>query len=53
MWRIIRMIRKNVKLKNGMVVEVKESNDEIGFIIDVFKGDELIKTETFWYDNFE
>ena len=47
------MIAETIKLKNDMFVNVKESDDEIGFIIDVFKGDELIDTYTYWYGDFE
>lgn len=47
------MIAETIKLQNDIFVNVKESNDdELGFIIDVFKGDELIDTYTYWYDDF-
>jgi hypothetical protein len=48
-------IKERVDLKKGLFVEVKESAEEppMGFIIDVFHGDELVNTYPYWYDDFE
>lgn len=43
------MKRANIKIKHGLEVEIKES--EQGFILDVFRGDDCILTKTFWYDD--
>lgn len=46
------MIREKINLKKDLSVEVKESEEGEGFIIDVFKGEELIDTYTYWYDDY-
>lgn len=46
--------RKEIELpKKGWKVVVKESSEETpeGFIIDVWFEDNLIDTETYWYNN--
>jgi hypothetical protein len=36
-----------------MKIELKESDDKTGFILDVFSGENLIKSKTYWYDDLE